>query len=174
MRLLLSALALGVLWACGDAPATTDLPAQSPEELRRALCDDAALLLARGEHHAPTVTVQHLLVGVRGAVPAAQRSAEEAEALAAELYARAKAGEDFDVLAKNFSDDPTIEYAMSLETPSLEPGATSDVYPRARMKACLGDVAWRLSVGEIGAALFDGASAAPRSPYGYDLVKRLK
>ena len=95
------------------------------------------------------------------------RTKEEAEALAADLYAKLKAGADFQALmAEHTDDDPKSgRYTMTRGTPS-EPG----VFPRSRMVPAFGDVGWRLEVGEIGVAPQDPRS----SPFGWHLIKRLR
>jgi len=169
LTLLLACACLGLVPACGGSePAAPSGP--SPEEALAALRADAAALRARAEHQDPEVTLQHCLIGVAGHGTPATRSAAEAEALAAEVYARARSGEDFDLLVKNHTDDahPGI-YVLS-----LAPGAGPGVYARAQMMPALGDTAWRLAVGELGVAAFDGDAAEPRSPFGWHVVRRLK
>ncbi|HEX6882321.1 MAG TPA: peptidylprolyl isomerase [Planctomycetota bacterium] len=156
--------------ACGGSdPAVPDGP--SPAEALAALRADAAALRAKAEHQDPEVTLQHCLIGVAGHGTPATRSAAEAEALAAEVYARARNGEDFDLLVKNHSDDiyPCL-YSLALAEPA-PPGA----HPRAKVAPpALGDTAWRLEVGELGVVVFDGDQAEPRSPFGWHVVRRLK
>ncbi len=120
------------------------------------------------EHQAAEITVQHILVGVTNQrMPTVKRTPAEAEKIAAELLVRIRAGEDFDTLVKNHTDDshPGI-YTMSAGEGSRTPG----VYPRSGMAAAFGDVGWRLQVGEVGVAPHDPA----KSPFGYHIVKRLK
>ena len=50
--------------------------------------------------------IQHILISFAGTRTTATRTQEEAEALAAEILKRAKAGEDFDSLVVEFTDDP--------------------------------------------------------------------
>lgn len=52
------------------------------------------------------VTVQAMLIGIKDSGTRATRSAEEAEALANDLLKRIEAGEDFEALAREYSDDP--------------------------------------------------------------------
>lgn len=165
----------GSLASCSDS-APGGAPAPSPDAaletpLARLRADTEALM-ARAEHGAPKVRVQHLLVGVKDMLPGVTRSAQEAEALAAELYARVLAGEDFDTLVKNHTNDehPGI-YAMCLGASS-----TPGVYAREDMALGFGDVAWRLAVGEVGVTRYDGErfDIEARSPFGYQLVKRLE
>lgn len=53
------------------------------------------------------VLIQHVLVAFRETPVAAERSRAEAEALAAELLARALAGADFGAMVREHSDDPS-------------------------------------------------------------------
>ena len=64
------------------------------------------------------VTVQHCLISFAGRGTQATRSQEEAESLAADILSRANAGEDFEKLVREYSDDPPREpnpgvYAMT-------------------------------------------------------------
>lgn len=166
---LLSALLLVLAPACGasEPPAPA---APSPEEALAALKADAAAFQAKAEHHDAEVTIQHCLVGVQGRGTKAMRSAAEAEAFAAEVYARVRAGEDFDLLVKNHSDDQyPSTYILTLAAP-----APAGAWARRQMVPAFGDAAWRLAVGEIGIAPFDGDAPEPKSPFGWHIVKRLK
>lgn len=93
------------------------------------------------------------------------RSQAEAEQLAAELFCRAEAGEDFDTLVKEHTDDshPGI-YGM------VNGAATKGWYARNRMVSAFGDVGWRLQVGELGVAPFDTSA----SPFGWHLIRRVE
>lgn len=166
-------LALALLGACSDPEPSPGAPAQTPEELVRLLHAAADELAARPEDTTTEVTFQHLLVGVSGGLPGVERSAGAAELLAAELLARARAGEDFDLLVKNHTDDvhPGI-YALTTGAP--DPARST--YARASMYAGVGDAAWRLRVGELGIAPFDGdvPGTPPKCPLGWHLVLRLK
>jgi hypothetical protein len=169
----LSALLLLVLvplGACSDPEPGPGPPAQTPEELLRLLHVAVEQLAARPEHTATEVTFQHLLVGVAGGIPGVTRTPAEAELFAAELLARSVAGEDFDLLVKNESDDihPGI-HTLTMGTP--EPGHS---VARSAMMRGVGDVTWRLAVGEVGVAPYDGGVPEPVSPLGYHLVLRLK
>ncbi len=113
---------------------------------------------ARKEHDASIVKVQHLLVAFQGSgVPNVKRTKEEAELLAADLFARIRAGEDFDGLVKEYTNDshPGI-YTMTTGS-------------RNGMVKAFGDTGWRLEVGQVGVAPFHQAD----SPYGWHIVKRL-
>jgi parvulin-like peptidyl-prolyl isomerase len=116
------------------------------------------------------VVVQHILVSFGDAIPGKKvpRTQDEARVLAGQLLERARKGEDFDALVKQYTDDqhPGI-YAM------FNKGVTQrarDEYPRQGMVPCFGDLSFSLAPGEIGVCELDPA----RSPYGWHIIKRLK
>jgi peptidyl-prolyl cis-trans isomerase D len=117
------------------------------------------------------VEVQHILISFKGAIPddRVTRTREEAEALAKDIFARAKANEDFDALVKEYTDDqhPGI-YRMS--NIGISPDAVSKEYPREKMVKAFGDVSFSLKVGEIGMTHYDPTA----SKYGWHIIKRLK
>ena len=156
--------------ACGG-PEPQPPAGPSPAEALALLRKDVAAMLAKPEHQDAQVTIQHCLVGVKDRGTQATHGAVEAEALAADIYARAVAGEDFDLLVKNHSDDiyPCL-YSMT-----LGPDASPGVYRRDQVAPpALGATAWRLAAGEIGVAAYDGDDPSPKSPFGWHIVKRLK
>jgi hypothetical protein len=113
------------------------------------------------------VTVQHILISFTGKLPGRNiaRTQEEARTLAEDLLRRAKAGEDFDALVREYTDDshPGI-YRMSNHGVQAPPGG----YARGGMVAAFGDVGFPLEVGGIGMAAYD----ARKSPYGWHIIKR--
>ena len=115
------------------------------------------------------ITVQHILIGFQGSVPGKNitRTLEEAKKLAYELLDRARKGEDFAALVKQYTDDafPGI-YSMSNNGLTPAPGE----FARTRMVPAFGDTGFPLKVGEIGIADHDPS----KSPYGYHIVKRTK
>lgn len=117
------------------------------------------------------VEVQHILISFKGAIPDEKviRSKEEAKLLAEELFGRAKAGEDFDALVKEYTDDqyPGI-YRMS--NSGIVPDSAKEEFSRDRMVKAFGDVSFSLLVGEVGMASYDPAA----SKYGWHIIKRLK
>lgn len=163
-----------VLALCGMACAGCQSPRDSGTTRTggttvEAMRKDIEELIQRGEKDVDTIEVQHLLVAHGGAgIGGVTRSKEEAEKLAAELYARIKDGADFDALVKEHTDDshPGI-YGMTT-TGNADPN--KGVYPRTGMVAAFGDVGWKLDVGEVGVAPFDASS----SPYGWHIIKRTK
>lgn len=135
------------------------LPAEKPVEAEAAMSGPER------------IEVQHILISFQGAIPDEKviRTQEEAEALAQQLLERAKAGEDFDALVKEFTDDqhPGI-YRMS--NTGIQPDSANQEYPRERMVRAFGDVGFSLQVGEIGMTSFDPDT----SKYGWHIIKRLK
>ena len=115
------------------------------------------------------VEVQHVLIGFDGSLPGktVKRTKEEAEALAKTVLERAKKGEAFEGLVKEFSDDqvPGI-YGMSNKGVMPQ----NSEFPREQMVPGFGDAAFGLQVGEIGMAGFD----PQKSPFGWHIIKRLK
>jgi len=117
------------------------------------------------------ITVQHILISFNGADPRMDvaRSREEAEELAAKLLDRARQGEDFDALVKEFTDDshPGIYTMANLE---VTPDREKNEFPRAGMVKAFGDVGFSLQVGEIGMTDYDPET----SKYGWHIIKRLE
>jgi parvulin-like peptidyl-prolyl isomerase len=115
-----------------------------------------------------SVVVQHILISFKGKVDKKKgvtRTKKEAEALATELFVRAKT-EDFDALVKEYTDDayPGI-YKMTNEGAPIMTGAV----PRSGMVPSFGEVAFGLEVGEIGMTTYSSGG----SPYGWHIIKRL-
>lgn len=115
------------------------------------------------------VQVQHILIGFAGSVPGKniQRSKEEARKLAYEILERARGGEDFAALVREYTDDsPPGIYGMS----GVGVPAGPNEYPRDRMVPAFGNVGFNISPGNIGIADYDPKS----SPYGWHVIKRLQ
>jgi hypothetical protein len=155
------------LLACKTTPASST-PAASPEAAAPAV---AAAPAAPAPAAAPAdhIKVQHILISFVGKVPGKNitRTEDEARALAAQVFERAKKGEDFDSLVKTYTDDraPGI-YALA------NSGVTTsaDEFSRDRMVPAFGEVGFSLAPGEIGMAPYDPA----RSPFGWHIIKRLE
>jgi len=117
------------------------------------------------------IAVQHILIAFQGSIPDAKvtRTQAEAEALAKELFDRAKKGEDFDALVRQYTDDqyPGI-YRMS--NFDVTPDAAKQEYSRAKMVQAFGDVGFSLDVEGVGLAVFDPKT----SKYGWHIIKRLE
>jgi hypothetical protein len=117
------------------------------------------------------VAVQHILISFNGAIPkpTVTRTREEAQKLAQEVFERAKQGEDFDALVKQYTDDeyPGV-YRMSNTGVTPDPGRQE--YSRAGMVKGFGDVSFSLPVGGIGMAEYD----PQKSKYGWHIIKRVE
>lgn len=178
-------LVVALLAACSKKPADAKAEAERTPTIRTA--DPAQLVnpipamyavideqSARTEHGAGEVKIQHLLVGVTHRLTGVQRAPGDAEKLAAELFARARAGEDFDTLVKNHSDDKHASIYTMLASGTGD--RSKLIFTRAEMVPGFGNVAWRLEVGEFGVAPFDPQPPDGRgtSEYGYHIVKRLQ
>ena len=113
------------------------------------------------------IQVQHILIAFAGSGTRATRPKEEAKKLAYEVLERARKGEDFDALVKQYTDDshPGI-YGMSGRGVAKGPGE----YERDGMVPAFGNVGFAISPGNIGMADHDPAT----SPYGWHIIKRLK
>src|SRR5205814_79055 len=86
-----------------QTPPNPQPPAKPAAAAPAATAEPAAPPVAAGEQPAHVI-VQHVLIGFEGSVPGKNitRTKEAARALAAEVYARAKKGEDFDALVKQY------------------------------------------------------------------------
>jgi parvulin-like peptidyl-prolyl isomerase len=117
------------------------------------------------------VTVQHILIAFKGTIPDSkiERSKEETEVLVAEIYERARKGEDFDALVKQYTNDqyPGI---YNLVNTGIELIASDKEFARGRMVKAFGDVSFGLRVGEIGLAPYDPET----SKYGWHIIKRIR
>lgn len=114
--------------------------------------------------------VLHVLIAFRGSLRAAEtvtRSQDEAEVLAREILARARRGEDFKKLMKDYSND-TGEGNYILVNHGVV--ARGSEHKRANFALGFTNVAWSLAVGEIGLAPYDPNS----SPFGYHVIKRIE
>ena len=132
--------------------------------------------IVRGEDEPDFVTVQHILIGVKGSVPgkSISRSKDEARKLAEELFERAKTTEDFRSLVSEYTDDSApgiykmanvgVEFDKSAQSPEEQ------IHARGGMVGAFGDTGFPLEAGEVGLAEYDPAS----SPFGWHIVKRIK
>ncbi|HID39275.1 MAG TPA: hypothetical protein EYP36_07150, partial [Calditrichaeota bacterium] len=100
------------------------------------------------------VKASHILIAYAGARGSqAKRSKEEARKLAAELSKRAKAGEDFATLAKQYSDDPSVK----------RNNGDLGYFTWGRMVPEFQKVAFAMDVGEI--------SEPVETSYGFHVIK---
>ena len=115
------------------------------------------------------VVVQHILIGFKKTVPnkVIERTKKEAQALALELLERAQAGEDFDALIKEHTDD---SYPGFYKLTNDDAPLMSEARSRDQMVPNFGHVAFRLEVGEVGLAKYHPGN----SPFGWHIIKRIK
>jgi len=162
--LTLAAAAILSLAACGkkeDSVAASGTPAGASSRPEK---------LPNGEPSA--IVLKHILIAYEGARNSDSKlTREEAERIAYDVLARAKAGEDFDKLMKEFSKDPG-EGTYALVNTGIEPNhaAKPEEYPRNGMVPSFGDVGFRIAVNEIGLAEPD----PDKSPFGWHIIKRIK
>ena len=161
---------LSLLSACGSDATTTPAaapakpaaaPAESPKPPANADMDAAIkVLMAKPEQADLSISIQHILIGFKGAprMTGVTRSKDEAQALAQKVYAEAIGGGDFDALVKQYTND---------SAPGIYPLTKAG---RGGMVKGFGDVGFRLKVGEIGVSPWD----AKASPFGWHIIKRLK
>jgi foldase protein PrsA len=131
-----------------------------------------ALLIPAGPAEAKEpdlIVVQHILIGFGDKVPNKEldRTKKQASTLALELLDRAVAGEDFDALVKEYTND---KYPGLYQMTNKNVATRTDAIPRSKMVSKFGDIAFRLEVGEVGLAKYNAIS----SPYGYHVIKRLE
>ena len=116
------------------------------------------------------ITVQHCLIGFKGSIPgkSISRSKEEAQALATQLLAEAKAGANFEeLIRKNTNDSPPGIYKMANYGKMAIGKGT---FERDGMVPAFGNTGFPLQVGEFGLAEYDSRE----SPYGWHIIKRIE
>jgi len=115
------------------------------------------------------VQVQHILIGFAGSIPGKgiTRSKEDAKKLAYEILEKARSGEDFDTLVRQYTEDsPPGIYGMS----GIGVPPDAGEFARDKMVPAFGNVGFAISPGNIGIADYDPQA----SPYGWHIIKRLK
>lgn len=113
--------------------------------------------------------IQHILVGFEGSIPGKkiERSLDEAQALATEIFNKAKSNpQDFENLVRAHSDDQ-VPGIYELVDFGVKPEGVQ--FTRASMVKGFGDLAFQLRPGEVGFLKFD----KEKSPYGFHILYRL-
>jgi len=130
-----------------------------------------AISRAVQEEEPDHLEVQHILISFKGADERvkATRSKEEAETLAKELLFRARQGEDFDTMMKEYSDD-SGEGIYRMSNTGVQPDGSQGEMARHRMVKSFGDVSFSLEVAEVGMAAYHTL----RSKFGWHIIKRIK
>lgn len=105
----------------------------------------------------PKVAASHVLIQYKGSMragPSVTRSKEEAKKLASEVMAKAKKGQDFAALAKQYSDEPGAK----------ERAGALGKFSKGMMVKPFADAAFALKPGEI--------SGVVETDFGFHVIKR--
>lgn len=138
----------------GHPPSVAALGADEPHGSETGTAAGSDVPLA---NEPDTITARHLLVQYRGAARASasiERTKEEARARAQEALERARAGESFEALVAEYSDEPG----------ATERGGSLGSFPRHAMVEEFAAAAFALQVGEI--------SDVVESPFGFHVIVR--
>ena len=161
----MAALLLGALVVSGCVLTTFEGPGAPP---RVAVSPQASAAAAKASEGGPgsaaevagqpsEISARHLLVSYQGALrasPSVTRSKAEALARATEALKRAKAGEDFEALVKEFSDEPG----------AAERGGSLGRFGHGMMVPAFEKAAFKLAPGEI--------SDLIETPFGFHVIQR--
>ena len=162
----LSAALLGAFLLSGCVLTTFEGPGEPPRVAVSPLASSNAGAKAHeGEHESAAelagqpneIAARHLLVSYQGALrasPSVTRSKAEAMTRATEALTRAKAGEDFEVLVKEFSDEPGAG----------ERGGSLGRFGRGMMVPAFEKAAFKLAPGAI--------SDLVETPFGFHVIQR--
>ncbi len=117
------------------------------------------------------IEVQHILIAFQGSIAGKNITRTQAEAgdLAEQILEKAKKGEDFDALVKQYTDD-AFPGRYKMTNYGIPNDAGKEEYERRHMVPAFGDVGFKLKAGETGLAKYDPAT----SPYGWHIIKRLQ
>jgi len=134
----------------------------------------AAPLLSKPRKEEPKqVGVIHILIGFKKTVSGKvlDRTKKQAQDLAYEILDRAEAGEEFDTLLVEYSDDYKAQRGIVLlKMNNFGEPITTGVFGRSTMAASFAEVSFQLEVGEIGFTRYHPGN----SPFGYHIIKRIE
>jgi parvulin-like peptidyl-prolyl isomerase len=152
------------LAGCADltAPGNGAPPAQPEPAAENAAAADSAPAPAPAPpappaEEEPKVGASHVLIQYKGsmrAAPTITRSKEEAKKLATDVMAKAKKGQDFAALAKQYSDEPGAK----------DRAGALGKFARGMMVKPFADAAFALKPGEI--------SSVVETDFGFHVIKR--
>src|SRR6185295_3227619 len=166
-----AAVAALILAGCGSASESRPEPKTEPKSAAKVEPKAESrpeLMPAKFADPEPEhILVVHVLVSFVGIRTKATRTQAAAEKIAYDVLARARKGDDFNKLIKDFSDDEG-EGVYGLANHRVNP--VGNEYERRKMVPAFGDVGFKLEVGSIGMSTFD----PQKSPYGWHVIKRLK
>ena len=152
----------------GKGEASTELSSADGAEVG-ALKKHCSEIMSKQEHESARIKVQRILIAFKGSVQGKEigRNKEQAEKLAAEVFTKVQAGEDFDVLVRTHTDAPPPDFFYLHLTKHNPP---SNHGRSALDEPSFGDVSWRLGIGEVGVAAYD----PEKSKSGWHIIKRLE
>jgi parvulin-like peptidyl-prolyl isomerase len=155
--LLLSGCVVTTFEGPGEPPRVATSPLASPASGAGAKGSENAAENAAELDGPAEISARHLLVAYQGALrasPSVTRSKAEAQARVAEALKRAKAGEDFEVLVKEFSDEPG----------AAERGGSLGHFGHGMMVPAFEKAAFKLKPGEV--------SEIVETQFGYHVIQR--
>jgi hypothetical protein len=144
----------------GCVVSTLEGPSEPPRVIPSPERADRAAAIAaesRAPEPTPTIGARHLLVSYAGATRAApeiKRTKDEARTRASEALTRARAGEPFEKLVAEYSDEPGAP----------ERGGDLGRFERRSMVKAFADAAFALSPGAI--------SEVVETPFGFHVIQR--
>lgn len=149
LLLLVSGCVVTTLEGPGDPPRIAPPPGRA-EQLKAA--SEAPV-----ETGPQTIGARHILVSYRGAMrasPTITRSKDEARARAQEALEKARGGAEFELLVKEYSDEPG----------AAERGGDLGKFQRSVMVKQFADAAFKLAPGEL--------SEVVETPFGFHVIQR--
>ncbi len=162
LKLAIGSLAVGLASGCvittyegqGEPPRSPAPPLYEPTSPSEGSPSTGA---APAEDEPESIAASHILIQYRGSMrapPDVIRSKEEARERAADVLARARAGEDFAELAAEYSEEPG----------AAERGGALGRFPRSAMVKPFADAAFALEPG--------GVSEVVETVFGFHIIKR--